>query len=158
HADRLAVSELADQDHVRILAKGRAHAVREAADMRAELALNDLRALALVHELDRVLEADDVQGPMRVDVIDHRRERRRLAGAGRRPGAYHAPVRIAEPREDGRKTQSLQPRDLRRDAAERRAGPGRPPTQVHAEPSAVLRDGREVESVAGAEALALTFG
>ena len=42
HADGLGVTQLADQDHVRILAHGGAHALGEARDVGAELALNDL--------------------------------------------------------------------------------------------------------------------
>jgi hypothetical protein len=42
--------------------------------------------LVLVHVLDRVLDRDDVAAAVLVAVADHRRERRRLAGAGaRRP-------------------------------------------------------------------------
>ena len=48
-----------------------------------DLALVDDRALVDVQELDRVLDRDDVLGHRRVDVVDHRRERRRLARAGR---------------------------------------------------------------------------
>ena len=48
----------------------------------ADLALADQAALALVHELDRVLDREDVALHAAVDVVDHRRERRRLARAG----------------------------------------------------------------------------
>ena len=59
---------------------------------RADLALVDERALALVVELDRVFDRDDVRGHELVDDVDHRREGRRLARAGR-PGEQHEPAR-----------------------------------------------------------------
>ena len=63
HADGLGIAQLADQDHVGILAHRGAHAFGEARDMRAELALDDLARFAAMDELDRVLEADDVELP-----------------------------------------------------------------------------------------------
>ena len=51
----------------------------------ADLALVDRRALVVVHVLDRVLDGEDVAGPLGVDLVDHRGERGRLARAGR-PG------------------------------------------------------------------------
>ena len=56
--------------------------------MNAYLALADETRLALVYELDRVLDRENVIAAVAVAVIDHRRERRRLAGAGR-PGHEH---------------------------------------------------------------------
>src|SRR4029077_5208594 len=47
-----------------------------------DLALTDETALALVHELDRIFYRENVALNAAVDVIDHGRERRRLAGAG----------------------------------------------------------------------------
>ena len=81
-AHRLEVAQLADQDDVRILAQGRVQRVREALAVHADLALTDETALALMHELDRVLDGEDVALHARVDVIDHRRERGGLARAG----------------------------------------------------------------------------
>ena len=49
----------------------------------ADLALVHDRGLVLVEELDRVLDRDDVHRLALVDRVDHRRERRRLTGAGR---------------------------------------------------------------------------
>jgi hypothetical protein len=48
----------------------------------ADLALVDDALLVLVHELDRILDGEDVACGS-VDVVDHRRERRRLARARR---------------------------------------------------------------------------
>ena len=49
----------------------------------ADLALVDDAPLVAVHELDRVLDREDVVGARSVHLVDQRRERRRLAGAGR---------------------------------------------------------------------------
>ena len=58
--DRLQVAHLADQDDVRVLAQGRVQRLGEAAGVDADLALVDQAVLARVHELDRVLDRDDV--------------------------------------------------------------------------------------------------
>ncbi len=80
-ADRLEVAHLADQDVVGVLAQRAAERVRERQRVRPELALVDQALLRLVHELDRVLDREDVPVHVRVHVVDHRRERRRLSGA-----------------------------------------------------------------------------
>jgi hypothetical protein len=82
-ADRLFVAHLADQDHVGVLAQDALHRLGEALRVGADLALVDDRELVPVEVLDRVLHRHDVTRPGRVDVVDHRRERRRLARAGR---------------------------------------------------------------------------
>ncbi len=51
--------------------------------MGIELALNDLALLALVHEFDRIFQADDVQPPGLIQMIDHRCERGGFPGPGR---------------------------------------------------------------------------
>jgi hypothetical protein len=81
-----SAAHLADQDHVRVLAQHAAQRVLERVRVRADLALADHRAQVAVDELDRILDRDDMSGARAVDVIDDRRERRRLAGAG---GAGH---------------------------------------------------------------------
>jgi len=53
----------------------------------------------LVEELDRVLDRDDVHRPAIVDVVDHRRERRRLTGA-RRAGHEDEATRLARELEE----------------------------------------------------------
>src|SRR5881397_2282630 len=72
---------------------------REVAQRRIErqrivphLALGDVGQVVAVQELDRVLDRDDVDPPVRVDVIDHRRERCRLPRP-RHAGDQHLPPR-----------------------------------------------------------------
>ena len=83
--DGLEVSHLADQQHIRRLAQGRSEGIGEGGHVRADLALLDNTALVAVHILDRILDRDDVAGAGHDDVVQHRRQRRRFAGAGR-PG------------------------------------------------------------------------
>ena len=91
--DRLEVAHLADEDHVRVLAQRRAQALGEADRVDADLALVDDAALVPVHELDRILDREDVVGAVAVDLVDHRRERRRLTRAGR-AGDEHEAARL----------------------------------------------------------------
>ena len=56
--------------------------------------------LRLVHELDRVLDREDVAVLVLVDVVDHRRERGRLARAGRAGDQHQAARLVGDLRED----------------------------------------------------------
>ena len=86
------------------------------------LALVDEALLVLVHELDRILDRDDVILPRPVDVIDHRAQRRRLSRAGG-PGDQHQPlVQFAQLQDVGRESELLGGQDLRRDDTKHRAG------------------------------------
>ena len=122
--DRLGIAQLADQDHVRVLAHGRAHAFGEARDVGAQLALDHLAVLAAMNELDRVLEADDVEPAGLVEVIDHRRKRGRLAGAGGAGHQHHALVVVAQLGDDRRQGELLKRRHLGWDGAEGGADAG----------------------------------
>ena len=81
--DRLEVAHLAEEDHVRVLAKRAAQGVGEADGVGPDLALVDDAALVAVEELDRVLDGHDVVVARAVDLVDDGRERRRLTGARR---------------------------------------------------------------------------
>ncbi len=89
--------------------------------MSAELALNHLAVLAPVYELDWIFEADDVQLPGLVQVVDHRGERGRLARAGGAGDQDHALVKVAELGHGLRERQLFQGRDFRRNGPESRA-------------------------------------
>ena len=91
--DRLEVAHLAEEDHVGVLAQRGPERVAEARRVGADLALVDDAALVAVQELDRILDRDDVVGARPVDLVDHRRERRRLARAGR-PGDEDEAARL----------------------------------------------------------------
>ena len=80
------VTDLSEHDHVRRLTQDVAQGVAEAVGVEADLALVDHRALVLVQELDRVLDAEDMAVLVAVAVIEHRRQGGRLARPG---GADH---------------------------------------------------------------------
>ena len=61
-----------------------------------------IEQLVAVQVLDRVLERDDVARPGRVDVVDHRRQRGRLARAGG-PGEQDDPALLLGERADHRR-------------------------------------------------------
>ena len=50
--------------------------------------------LVFICEFDRILDSENMLGSGLIDVIQHRRQRGRLAGA-RRPGDQHQPFRFA---------------------------------------------------------------
>jgi hypothetical protein len=59
-----------------------------------------------VHELDRVLDREDVLRALTVDLVDQRRERRRLTGAGR-PGDEDEAARLVGQRVERRRDAKL---------------------------------------------------
>ncbi len=59
-ADGRQVAELADQDDVGVLPQGRAQRRREGAGVAADLALVDHAGRPRVHDLDGILEGNDV--------------------------------------------------------------------------------------------------
>ena len=75
----LRVAELADQDHVRILTEHPAESLGEVVGVEPDLALVDDAVAIGVQDLDRILDRHDVLVARTVDVVDHRREGRRLA-------------------------------------------------------------------------------
>ena len=118
HGNRFRVAQLADQDHVRVFAHGRAHAFGERRDVRAQLALDDLALLAAMDEFDRIFERHDVEPPRGVQVIDHRGQRGRLAGAGGAGHQHHALVVVAQLLDDRRQLQPVDAGDVLRNRAE----------------------------------------
>ena len=66
-----------------ILAQRAPQRLAERLGVEPDLALVDDAVVIRMQDLDRVLDRDDVLLPVAVHVVDHRRERRRLSGAGR---------------------------------------------------------------------------
>ena len=88
--------------------------------MRPDLALVDQAFLRLMDELDRVFDGQNVRVLVFIDVIDHRRQRRRLAGTSW-AGHQHDAARIfGDILEDFRTVQIFQGQDLRRNGSENR--------------------------------------
>ena len=61
-----------------------------------------------MHELDRLLDRDDVPGEVGVDVVDQGRERGRFAGTGRAGDEDEAAAQVAELFHDGRNAELLE--------------------------------------------------
>ena len=153
--DRLEVAHLADEDHVGVLAQRGTQGGGERGRVRSQLALVDQAVPVPVEELDRVLDRDDVVVPAGVDLVDQRRQRRRLARA-RRPGEQHQPARLArELVHDRRQAQLVDRGDLGRDQAERGAERGTLEVRVDPEPRPSGDRVGEVDLPVGLEPLAL---
>src|SRR4051794_19883658 len=79
--DRLQVAHFAYEHDVGILAQRRAQRFGETERVSVHLPLVDETTLGLVHELDWILDRDDVVRAIVVAMIDHARECGRLARA-----------------------------------------------------------------------------
>ena len=140
--DRLEIAQLADEDDVRILAQRGAQRALERAGVHADLALRDDALLVRVHELDRVLDRDDVIAARAVDEVDQRAERRRLARPGRAGDEHEALVELAELLDLGRDAHLLHRDDGRGNLPEDGGRPATARTEAEAGPSSSLRTGR----------------
>ena len=142
---RLGVAELADQDHVRVLAQHALDRSEVRLGVDPDLALVDDAATVLVEDLDRVLDRDDVLVPRAVDVVEHGRERRRLSRA-RGAGAEDEPtLLLGKARDPPGKAQLLEAGDVLRDDAERERGRAALAKAVDPEAREVLGGIGEVE-------------
>jgi hypothetical protein len=91
HPHRLQVAQLADEDHVGVLAERGLQGGRERRRVGAELAVGHDRGLRDVDELHGILDRDDVERLRLVDPVDEGGERRRLSRAGRPRDEDEAP-------------------------------------------------------------------
>ncbi len=155
---RLEVAHLADEDDVGVLAEDRAERVREGVRVGVQLTLVDDAALVGVEELDRVLDRDDVLGLLAVDLVDHRREGRRLARAGRPGDEDEAARPVAERFHDGRDPELLEAEDLVGDLPEDRRDGTALHEDVAAEPREALDPEGEVELEVLLETVLLNIG
>ena len=71
--DRFEIAQLADEHDVGVLPQRRAERVLERRRVHADLPLRDEHLLVLMHELDRVLDRDDVVGARAIDEVDRAR-------------------------------------------------------------------------------------
>ncbi len=99
-----------------------------------DLALVHEAPLVVVHELDRVLDRDDVVGAVLVDVVDHRGQRRGLSRAGRPGDQHEALVQHAQVLRALGQAKVVEGQDLVGDLPEHRAYSAAVPEQVDAEP------------------------
>ncbi len=156
--DGFEVAHFADEHHVRVLAQGRAQGLGEAARVGADLALVDDAGLVRVQELDGVFDGDDVLVPLAVDLVEHRGQRRRLAGAGRAGDEDESARAVAELRDDRGQAQLVERLDLVRDGAEDRADRAALVEEVGAEARQSPHAEREVEFEVLLEAVLLRVG
>jgi hypothetical protein len=131
---RSRISPTSNEHDVGVLAQRRLERVGERQGVGAELALVDQRLLVLVDELDRILDRDDVRALCRVDVVDHRGERRRLARPGGPRHDDEAARQVAEAEDRGRKPELLGRPDLGGDHPEDGGDPVALLEDVAAEP------------------------
>ena len=110
------VPQLTDEDDVGILADRVLHPDLEVLDVGADLPLVDQALVFGEHELDRILEGEDVLAVGLVDVIEHRSDRRALAGAGDAREQHHPLVEDAHPLEARREEEPLEVGNLVVDA------------------------------------------
>ena len=128
-----------------VLADRRAQGGGERSGVRADLALRDRRQLGLVHELDRILDRDDVLVVRLVDQVDDRRQRGRLAGAGRPSDQHQAAAQVRQASRPRPAVQLVERRDLFRDHAEHRRAAARLDEVVAAEAADAVHAVGEVE-------------
>ena len=149
----LGVAQLADQDRVRILAEHAAQRLREVGGVEPDLTLVDDAVAVGMEDLDRVLDRDDVLVARAVDVVEHRRERRRLARAGRARDEHEPAVLLGEALHARRQAQLLEARDVAGDHAERERDVAALAVGVDAETGQALGGVRDVEVAALVEHL-----
>ena len=151
--DRLQIAHFADQDDIRILTQCRAQCFIEAERIAMHLPLVDQALLGLVHEFDRILDCEDVPVVVFVDVVDDRRQRGRLAGAGRSGDQHHATRELGDVLEDRRTFEIFQRHDLAGNRAKHRAGAARLGEGIDAE----TRKPRNLEREVGLEELVVVL-
>ena len=110
-----------------------------------QLALVDQAVLVHVHEFDRVLDGEDVIVPLGVDLVDHGRERSRLARA-RGSGHQHQSARlVAQLADHGRQAELVEGLDLERNHAEYGSRSAALVEAVRAETGQALQAKRKVQ-------------
>jgi hypothetical protein len=114
----LGIAHLADHDDVRILPHGVAQRLGEGAGVGPHLALGDRGLVVAEQELHRIFDGDHVHRAVLGDVPDHRRQRGRLAAAGRAGDQDEPHGQGAEVEQHLRQVQVLEALDLVGDATE----------------------------------------
>ena len=152
------VADLADEDDIGVLADHMLERGRVRIGVEPDLALLNDRAIVVVHDLDRVLDRDDVRPARPVDVTDHRGDRRRLPGAGRSGEQHQATRGIGKLGDHRREQQLIDRRHVRAHPTDRKADHPPLTEHVHAEPADPRHRVAEVGLVRELELLALVLG
>ncbi len=119
-----------------------------------DLALVHDAAAIVVEDLDRVLDRDDVLLTCAIDLVDHRRERCRLSGAGGAGDEHEATLLPREPRDSGREVELVEAGDPVRDHAKGERDGAALAESVHAEARKVGTRVRKIEVATLVEELA----
>ena len=114
----LQISHFADQNHIRVFSKGRPQGVGERLGVGVQLALVDHAVLVHVHELDRVLDGEDVLVALAVDLVDHGSQGGGLPRSGRSRHQDQAARLVTQLADHGRQSQLMEGLDLERNETE----------------------------------------
>ncbi len=121
--DGFQVAHFTDEHDVGIFAHGIFQAVGKARRVLADFALRDDAELVRMHELDRLLDGDDVARVAAVDEVDQGRQRGRFARAGRAGDQDKSTPDVGKPLDDRRNIELLQRRNLVRNQTKDAAVP-----------------------------------
>ena len=142
---RLAVSDLADHDHVGRLTQRVLERDFPAVGVDAHLAVRDDAVAVRVHVLHRILDGHDVAVRVLVAVADHRGERGRLARAGRADHDDQPALGQRQVAHDRREVELLEARDVALDRPQHDADAAELHERVDAEAADAGRADREVQ-------------
>ena len=117
-ANGFQIAQLTYKDNVRILAKCGSQRLIETQSIPMHFTLVDQRLLAFVDKFDRIFNGQDMIGLIVVDVVNHRGQRRRLAGTGGPRHENDTAGMHGQVFEYGRGTKIIQRQDLRGDSSE----------------------------------------
>ena len=115
-------------------------------------------ARSRVQVLDRILDRDDVARLGRVDLVEHRRQRRRLARAGRTGQQDQAALLVGDVVQDGRKPELVERLDRERDRPRNDRDRAALAERVDAEPPERLDRVGEVDLTLGVELVSASPG
>ena len=135
------VPHFSHQDHVRVLSQGCPQGVGKAAGVFIELPLVHQALVALVHELDRVLDGEDVFAARVIDVIEQSRQGGGFAGTRGACHQHHPTGTLAHLEHNRWQVELLHAGN--RAAQSSQAGGIAPPLPVDVDPEA----GNSLESV-----------
>jgi hypothetical protein len=106
--DGFQIAHFADQNHVRVLAQRAAQGFGKRARVNVDFALRDKGFFVFVEKFNRVFDRHDVRIARLIDVIDHRRKRRRFARTGRSRDQNQAALFVGDTVQNRRQPESAE--------------------------------------------------
>ena len=153
--DGFQIAHFADQHHIRVFTKCGAQGVGKALGVGMQFTLVNHAVLIHVHELDRILDGEDVIVPLAVDLVDHGRQRCGFAGAGRPRYQHQAARLIAELAHHGGQAELVERLDFERNQTEDSCGGAALVEHVGAEAGQPFQSEGEIQFKAFFEAVLL---